>query len=79
MQNNFYITSPLHHIQKHWHSHADTTHILWLASSHTHCSVMKHLLTYFMRAGLSFLRNRRPFNCSRTVKPGDRQSEAEEP
>lgn len=40
--------------QKHWHSHADTTHILWLASSHTHCSVMKHLLTYFMRAGLSF-------------------------
>lgn len=39
---------------EHWHSHTDTTHILWWALSHTHCSVMKHLLTYFMKAELCF-------------------------
>lgn len=32
----------------------DTTHILWWALSHAHCSVMKHLLTYFMTAELAF-------------------------
>lgn len=34
---------------------------------------------FYSRYATQWVRNRRPFNCSRTVKPGDRQSEAEEP